>query len=135
MLLVHHVTIHATGSQIPFESPYYSFACSFVLMVIIHVACVLVKYYPHHHWHASSKLMGPYVVVCLPLQGTHQCHLPPFRCYCEFVILLVLLLIFCVDWPWWGTTPSHCLVHMVELLHDWKGKKKLGNFSIICNFL
>jgi len=45
-----------------------------------------------------------------------------------FTPLLVLLLVckiigVIVDWPWRGTTPSHCLVHVVELLYDWKEKK------------
>jgi hypothetical protein len=40
MLLVHRATIDAIGSQIPFESPCYSFALPFVLLVVIHVTCV-----------------------------------------------------------------------------------------------
>ncbi len=56
--------------------------CSFALLVVILIACILVRYCHHHHLIASDKLMVHHVIH-LPLWSTHHHHLP------SLVLLLV----------------------------------------------
>jgi hypothetical protein len=49
--------------------------CSFALLVVNLVVCVLVRYYPHFHHLASGKLVVHHIAICLWLPSTHHQHL------------------------------------------------------------
>jgi len=61
----------------------------------------------------------------------------------HFLSLLLMLFLIChivsatigplLHVPWWGTTPTHCVIHVVEHLCDWKqkGKKSLSIIFLV----
>lgn len=62
-------------------------SCYYImLLVAIHVAYVLVKYYPHGHHLLGGELVVYHIIIRLSLRSTHHHHLP--------LLLLVLLLVY-----------------------------------------